>query len=220
MGGLLLLALAVVALIASGRMSEFANPEYIAALLESAGPFGPILFVVLIVALFPVFLIGPPIWGSLALWPAPLAIFYSSVGCIVASVVVYVLARFLGQERAQHRIPEKIRKYEERLVTNPFRTILLLRVLLWANPAVDLLVGVSRVRPRDYLLATVVGLVPTTAFHVLAVGAGFGLALKLPGEVWIAVGLAIGAFVLVRTVRNRRAESAAAATAAAERSDA
>lgn len=204
----LLLAVVAFALVAGGRLEEFAAPENVAVLLERAGPFGPVLFVVLIVVLFPVLLIGPPIWSSLALWPAPLAILYSSVGCIAASGLSYTLARSLGRERAQHRIPDKIRRYEDRLVERPFRTILLMRLLLWANPAVDLLIGVSRVNRRDYWLATVVGLVPTTAVHVLVVGSGLGMALELPKEIWIAVGVAIAALLLIRTLRRRRAAAA------------
>lgn len=201
---LLLLVVAAIAIVTSGRADEFANAEQMAALLDRAGPLGPILFIALIVALFPVFLIGPPIWASLALWPAPLAILYSSIGCFTASVIFYALARSFGQEWAQPRIPDKIRKYEDRLVEHPFRTIVVMRLLIWANPAVDLLIGVSRVRPRDYLLATAVGLLPSTAAQILIVGTGLGMALELPKEIWFTAGIAIGALLLVRTLRKRR----------------
>ena len=203
-GVVLLLAVAAIAVVTSGRADEFANAEHMAALLDRSGPLGPILFIALIVALFPIFLIGPPIWASLALWPAPLAILYSSVGCFAASVIFYALARSFGQEWAQPRIPDKIRKYEERLVEHPFRTIVVMRLLIWANPAVDLLIGVSRVRPRDYLLATAVGLLPSTAAQILIVGTGLGMALELPKAVWITLGIAIGALLLVGTLRKRR----------------
>jgi uncharacterized membrane protein YdjX (TVP38/TMEM64 family) len=204
-GMALLLAVAAIAIVASGRADEFANAECLAQQVERAGPLGPILFIALIVALFPIFLIGPPIWASLALWPAPLAILYSSVGCFLASLIFYALARWFGQEWAQPRIPDKIRKYEERLLEHPFRTIVVMRLLIWANPAVDLLIGVTRVSPRDYLLATAVGLVPSTAAQILIVGTGLGMALELPKEIWGAVGIAIGAFLLFRTLRKRQA---------------
>ena len=200
----LLLAVAALAVVASGRADEFANAEQMASLVERAGLLGPILFIALIVALFPIFLIGPPIWASLALWPAPLAILYSSIGCFAASVIFYALARSFGQEWAQPRIPDRIRKYEDRLVEHPFRTIVVMRLLIWANPAVDLLIGVSRVRPRDYLLATAVGLLPSTAAQILIVGTGLGMALELPKEIWITAGIAIGVLLLVRTLRKRR----------------
>jgi uncharacterized membrane protein YdjX (TVP38/TMEM64 family) len=206
----LLFAVAAVAIIASGRADEFANADQLARLLDRAGPLGPILFIVLIVALFPVFLIGPPIWASLALWPAPLAILYSTIGCFIASVTFYTLARRFGQEWAQPRIPDKIRKYEDRLVEHPFRTILVMRLLIWANPAVDLLIGVSRVRPRDYLLATAVGLLPSTAAQILIVGTGLGMALELPNEIWATAAIVIGALWLVRALRKRRTAVTAA----------
>ncbi len=215
-GAALLLAVAAIAIVASGRADGFSNAEHMAELLERAGPLGPVLFIALIVALFPIFLIGPPIWASLALWPAPLAILYSSIGCFSASVIFYALARSFGQEWAQPRIPDKIRKYEDRLVEHPFRTIVVMRLLIWANPAVDLLIGVSRVRPRDYLLATAVGLLPSTAAQILIVGTGLGMALELPKEIWGTAGIAIGALLLLRALRKRRIAAAAVVKADTE----
>lgn len=205
----LLLAVVAIAVIASGRAEGFADADRLAGLLDRAGALGPILFIALIVALFPVFLIGPPIWASLVLWPAPLAILYSSIGCFIASVTFYALAQRFGLEWAQPRIPDRIRRFEDRLLEHPFRTILVMRLLIWANPAVDLLIGVSRVRPRDYLLATAIGLLPSTAVQILVVGAGLGMALELPKEVWAAAGVAIGALLLVRILRRRGAAVAA-----------
>jgi len=202
------LVLVLAGLFASGLGEKFANPESITTWLEWAGPFGPLLFIALIIALFPVFLIGPPIWASLELWPGPLAYLYSSIGCLAASGICYALARSLGAERTQHRIPARVRKYEERLLAHPFRTIVALRVLLWANPAVDLLVGVSRVRPRDYWIASVAGLLPVTAFHVFVVGSGLGMAFDLPKEIWIGAAVATALVVAVRVLRNRRAVAA------------
>lgn len=199
-----LLAAALAWLWSSGRLSELANPEHVAALLNDLGPFGPLLFIALIVALFPAFLIGPPIWSSSAVWPPALAVLYSTIGCILASVLFYALARSLGQGWAQQHIPDKLRRYEERLVEHPFRTVLVLRILIWANPAVDLLIGVSRVTTRDYLVATVVGLIPPTFFHVLLVGKGFQLALALPGWLWAVIAAATGAALLARGLRRRR----------------
>jgi uncharacterized membrane protein YdjX (TVP38/TMEM64 family) len=205
-------AVGVIAIVAGGHADAFRDREQLAALVESAGALGPILFVALIVALFPIFLIGPPVWASLALWPAPLAILYSSIGCFAASVLFYTLARSLGQEWAQPRIPDKVRKFEERLVEQPLRTVVVMRLLIWANPAVDLLIGVSRVRPRDYLLATAVGLVPATAAQVLVVGKGIGLALDLPLGVWLAAGAVVAALLGVRRLRERRAVAADASS--------
>lgn len=208
---------AAIAVFAGGHAEALRDREQLAALVERAGALGPVLFVALIVALFPVFLIGPPVWASLALWPAPLAIFYSSMGCLAASLLFYALARSLGREWAQPRIPDGIRKYEDALVERPLRTIVVMRLLIWANPAVDLLIGVSRVRPRDYLLATAVGLLPATAAQVLVVGQGIGLALELPGEVWITIAAIVASMLALRRLRSRRVGSAEVAQPAPER---
>jgi uncharacterized membrane protein YdjX (TVP38/TMEM64 family) len=190
----------------SGQLSELADRQRVATLVGGMGPFGPALFILLIVALFPVFLIGPPIWASAAVWAPPLAVLYSTAGCIVASFVFYALARLLGQSWAQRHIPDKLRRYEDRLMRAPFRTVLAMRLVLWANPALDLLIGISRVPPRSYLLATAIGLLPSTAVQVLVMGKAIALALQLPSGLWAAIAGAIAAGLLIRAhLRRRRA---------------
>jgi uncharacterized membrane protein YdjX (TVP38/TMEM64 family) len=187
----------------SGHLSELADRQRVAEVVGGMGAFGPALFILLIVALFPVFLIGPPIWASGAVWAPALAVLYSTVGCIAASFVFYALARLLGRSWAQRHIPDKLRRYEDRLLRAPFRTVLAMRLLLWANPALDLLIGISRVPPRSYFLATAVGLLPSTAVQVLVVAKGIELALQIPSGFWAAIAGVIAAGLLMRAHRRR-----------------
>jgi len=176
---------AVVALLwATGVLSEWSDAERLHSLVEQAGPFGPIVFIFVSMLLFTVFLLGPPVWASGAIWPLPLAILYSTAAAIAGSVLSYGFARLLGQSWAQERIPDKLRRYEERLEARPFLTVLILRLLLWANPFVDLLVGVSRVSVSSYLLATIVGLIPTTAIQVFIGMKGIEIAGDIPAWLW------------------------------------
>jgi uncharacterized membrane protein YdjX (TVP38/TMEM64 family) len=118
-------ALAVIgALWASGVLSDLTDAERIEELVERAGFFGPLVFILVAVLLFAVFMLGPPVWASGAIWPLPLAILYSVIACILASLLTYAFARWMGQSWAQQRVPDRLRRYEERLEARPFLTVL------------------------------------------------------------------------------------------------
>jgi uncharacterized membrane protein YdjX (TVP38/TMEM64 family) len=72
--------------------------------------------------------------------------------------------------------------------------VLVLRLLLWANPLVDLLVGMSQAPFRAYFVGTVVGLAPITALNVILGKKGIDLATKAPGWLWavLLISAAIG----------------------------
>jgi uncharacterized membrane protein YdjX (TVP38/TMEM64 family) len=172
------------------------------ALVEQMGPLGPLVFILITMLLFTVFLLGPPVWASATIWPLPLAVLYCIVAAIGASVVTYGFARLFGQSWAQERVPDKLRAYEERLEARPFLTVLTLRILLWANRLVDLLVGVSRVSFSSYLLATIVGLVPITAMHVYIGMKGIEIADAIPGWLWPVLLVVVAAVLLGRRLRG------------------
>lgn len=190
----------------SGALAELADPERLRGLVRDAGPAGPVVFVAVVVILFPVLLAGPPIWLSGTLWPLPLAILYSALASAVASGIFYLLARRLGRDWAAARIPDRLRPYEARLEQRPLRTVVVLRLLLWINPAVDLLVGVSSVPTRSYVVGSVLVLAPLTVFHVTVPAKGIDLARALPRDFWpIAVGILAALLVLGMAASRLRA---------------
>jgi len=201
------------ALWASGSLTNLTDAERIQELVAEAGPFGPLVFILVAMLLFTVFLLGPPVWASGAIWPLPLAILYSFVASLAASLLTYGFARLLGQSWAQKHVPDKLRRYEDRLEARPTLTVLLLRILLWANPFVDLLVGVSRVSFSAYLLGTLIGLAPTTAFQVILGKKGIELAAEAPSWLWgLLLAAALLGLLARRWRRNREAATAEAET--------
>ncbi len=169
------IVLAAVALWWIASASGFADAERIRRLVEDAGPLAPVVFVLVTAALFWVFLLVPPVWASSAIWPLPVAFALSFAGCMLGSLTAYAIARRLGAEWAARRIPAGIRRHQERLEARPLATIVTLRLILWANPLADLLIALSRIPLRTYLIGTTIGLVPITAAHVLFAAGGLEL---------------------------------------------
>jgi len=185
-----------------GWLDALADPEAIRARVAAAGAFGPLVYISLATVLSLVFLYAPAVWASAALWPLPLAFGYSIVAAVLASVVAYAAFFRLRGDSAEDRVPTSIKRWEERLRAQPLSTIIALRLLLGANPMVDLFSAVTRIPTRTYLLATGVGLILPTIFHVF-VGAGV---LTIVGELrwWGWILLAVTATALGIAARAAR----------------
>lgn len=147
--------------------STFSDPSAIQARIAEAGLWGPLVFLCLAVGMFALLMMAPVVWAATAVWPLPLAFSYSFAAALLASVFTYAAARRLDQGWQRDRIPISIQRWEDRLRAHPVSTLLALRLVLGANPLVDLFAGAAQVTARAYLLSTVVGLLVSTAFHVV-----------------------------------------------------
>jgi uncharacterized membrane protein YdjX (TVP38/TMEM64 family) len=189
----------------SGVFAELGDTERIRGLVNEAGSAGPILFMVLIVVLFPLFLGGVPIWISGSLFPVIEASIYSWIGGGIAGFLVFLATRHMARDWAQSRIPEHVRRWEKRLEQRPLRTVILLRAFLWINPGVDMFLGISYVSTRDYILGTAIGVVPSTLLHVVLGVHGMRYLGQAPDWFWLALVATVAAFFGIRALRRRAA---------------
>lgn len=163
--GLALLA-AVIGVLVSG-VFEGLSPESIRARLLESGPWGPLAFVLAFALLQPfgaaahVFIVG-----SSLVWPPVVAFVLSWVGALAAGCVAFVFARYMGRSWVQPRLPDRLAAYDARLAERGFRTVLIMRLLLFTFGPMQLMFGVSRVRFVPFLLASAVGLMPMIAVEI------------------------------------------------------
>lgn len=145
----------------TGVLARFADPRSLARSLGAMGVKGQIAFVVAYAALQPfgvpgtVFVVAAPL-----IWPWPVAFALSMIGTMAASVVGFSVARFLARDFVLRRIPARLRRYEEALERNAFRTVFLLRVIFWMPQALHSFFGVSRVRFWTHFFGSLLGYVP------------------------------------------------------------
>ena len=202
-------ALVVLLCLAAWQVTKL-DSEGARELLESAGPWAPILYVVSFALLEPfgvlaVLFIGP---GSL-IWEWRELFLLSWFGSVGASIVGFYFARSLGRDWVARRVPSRLRAYEERLERHAFLSVVALRLLFFLWPPVHWMLGLSRVRFGTYALASAIGLIPGVAFFTFLGKSVVDAVLSLPPE--YAVGLVVASvlvFGLIRWRRNRRARTA------------
>ncbi len=186
----------------------FAEPDRFVDMIENAGDLKPLAYVTAGTLAHFVLLNGPAVWAAPSLFGLPLAYAYGLVITLGGSFLAYALAWVFGHDAVQRHVPPRIRRFEERMERRPLTTLILLRVLLWANPLVDVFIAMSNVSPILYLGVSLVMLAITTAIQV-AIGAaaaeGLEAAGTVPPEAWLALAAtALALFIAYRTFALRQ----------------
>ena len=155
----------VVALLASDVRGSFSAAEIRTRLLAS-GVWGPALFLLAFALLQPfglsahVFIVAASL-----VWPPAIAMVLSWVGTLLSSTVAFWFARWMGREWVQEKLPARLHRWDARLASHGFRTVLLMRLLLFTFGPMQLMLGVSKVRFVSFLGASALGLLPLVALE-------------------------------------------------------
>ena len=185
------------------------NEESLRALFTESGAMGPVLFVALYSFVQPFGFPGVVFMLlSAVLWPLGFAFLLNLAGATGAGVVGFFFARFVGRGWVQDRLPERLRDLEERVLERAFRTVLIVRLTLYLFPPAHWALGLSPVKFGPFLLATIIGFIPMTAFWTFAGGNTMDWLSEQTGSVWI--GLGVGIVVLAVVYRARQRHRAAA----------
>lgn len=96
---------------------------------------------------------------------------YIFIGGVLSSIVVFITSRKLGKEWVErileHRYFVHFNEYNKRLETGAIWDIIIFRITpIMPFSALSVLMGVSRVNTRDYLIGTIVGFLPSALLTV------------------------------------------------------
>lgn len=183
---------------------QYLAPDRLRALLTEAGAFGPIV-IILLFALFEPF--GTPgaifLLTAATFWPFWLAFFVNWLGATAAGMVGFAFARFVGRDWVEHRMPDRLRKWDERLSEKGLPAVVLFRLLFFLNPASHWALGLSRVAFPAALFGTAIGFLPAVALWTYF---GAGILIWFEAQsigMWVAIVAAIVAFIAFRKFRQR-----------------
>lgn len=104
-----------------------------------------------------------PVWGSVA----------SIVAATISVGVSFVIVRTIGGQPLKEITQPFLKKWLDRLEEEPLRSMIVIRLFLWAVPPVNYTLAMSGVSFRDYMLAALIGMTPP--FIVISVLFGLGV---------------------------------------------
>jgi uncharacterized membrane protein YdjX (TVP38/TMEM64 family) len=145
----------------SGACDDVSDPKSFARAVVDLGAWGYVGFVVAYALLQPfgvpgtVFIVAAPL-----IWPWHVAFALSMTGTMAASVIGFSFARFVARDWVSSHIPQRFRKYEDRLEQSAFRTVFTLRLIFWMPQLLHVFLGVSGVRFWTHFWASLLGYVP------------------------------------------------------------
>ncbi len=203
LGLLLLVVVAVVVVVVLVRPTS----DGLRSTVDRAGPAGPVLFVLAyaLITLAPL----PKAFLSIAggiLYGLAVGSVLVLAGAVLGAVIAFILGRRLGREAVERFTGPRVARVDALLRDRGLLAVISLRLVPVAPfTAINYTAGLSAVRVRDYVLGTVIGVLPGTVSYV-AIGA-YGLdAVSSP---YYLAALAVGAtgvvaVLLVRRVRSGR----------------
>ena len=188
------------------------TPEVIKHYILGFGPWAIAVYIILyaintislippigIMSLTAGFIFGP-LQGTIAL----------SLGAFLGTTATFFISRLFGGKFVEQFSKGKVAEFQEKLDQNGFKVILFIRLIpLIPWELVNYASGLSRIKYRDYITATMIGIFPSIVVQTFFSDRLANFNLKDP-----TVIVAIGAFLLLGAVpaiylksRKKRAES-------------
>ncbi len=157
------LTLFIIAAIYVTRFTSLRNlltREALSRFFEDVGSWAPLAYVLFYAAGACLFIPGSlltavgavifgPYYGFLYVW----------VGAMIGATIAFWIGRTLGREFAATLIGDRLKKYDDAIEKNGFATVLYLRLIYFPYTPMNFGMGLTKVRFRDYLLGTGLGMI-------------------------------------------------------------
>lgn len=185
--------------------STFLSPEELRENVDSYGSLGPLFFILIYIFATVFFLPGAPISIAAGLIFGPiLGTIYVIIGATIGATIAFYVARYLGEEYVSGLLKgghKKIHEYDKKIKENGLGVVLFLRLLpIFPFNGLNFALGLTKVKSRDYILGTLVGIIPGTFVFVYL---GDSLAMLNVWNIIIAILLLILLIVIPSKIKKR-----------------
>jgi phospholipase D1/2 len=160
----ILISIALVVFLNGMDLTRYIGLSEMKSLLSRVSPYEPVVFMgfciaAIFVRLPVIFVIalGGALFGMLH------GLLYGWIGSVLGALGAFLLARYAFKEFFQQRVAPRfpwLGNLDARLARNGLQTVLLLRFFLFMAPTTNWIIGVSRLKFRDYALGTMIGILP------------------------------------------------------------
>lgn len=206
---LLVFIAAAVVLVRLTPVKEYLRAEELGRLLEAAGVWAPLVYVVVYIAGICLFLPGTLLTAlGAAIFGPYLGFVYVWFGAVAASGLAFFIGRYLGRDFAASLIGDKLKKYDDAIARNGFATVLYLRLVYFPFTAMSFGMGLTGVRFIDYFAGTALGIIVGTFIFTFFVGtvkeawASGRWEELLSWKIFFSVGLFVFSFFIPKIVEK------------------
>ena len=191
----------------------YLTAEELGRLLESAGIWAPVAYMVFYAVGVCLFLPGTlltglgaaifgPYWGFLYVW----------IGAMLGASAAFIIGRTLGREFAASLIGGRLKKYDDGIEKNGFATVLYLRLLYFPFTPMNFGMGLTKVRFWDYFFGTGLGIIVGTFIFTFFIGTvkevwisgNWGELISF--KVFFSIGLFVSSFFIPKIIKKIKGE--------------
>ena len=192
----------------------FLTQEALSRFLEAAGIWAPLAFILVYALGVCLFVPGTLLTALGAAVFGPYGGFlYVWVGAMVGASAAFYIGRTLGREFAASLIGDRLKRYDDAVERNGFSTVLYLRLVYFPFTPMNLGMGLTRVRFRDYFFGTALGILVGTFIFTFFVGSlkevlasgQWGELLSL--KVFLSMGLFVFSLFIPKIIKRLRREN-------------
>ncbi len=212
-GVLVAFIMAAILLVRFTPIKGYLTPEALGHLVDAAGVWAPLLFIVLYSAGVCILLPGTlltglgaaifgPYWGFLYVW----------MGAMIGAGAAFWIGRTLGRDFAASLIGDKLNKYDDAIERNGFATTLYLRLIYFPFSAMNFGMGLTKVRFQDYFVGTGLGIIVGTFLFTFFFGtlkevwASGDWGQMISFKVFLSLSLFVFSFFIPKIVKRIRGE--------------
>lgn len=141
-------------------MADDVDPERVRAAIVAAGPWGVALFVAMFVVGELIHIPGMVfVLAGVLTYGRSMGFLVALLGAVASVAFSFWLVRTFGGQALTHIRFKLLQRMLGKLDARPVQTVFVLRSIFWIAPALNYALAMSRVRFRDYLVGSTLGLV-------------------------------------------------------------
>jgi uncharacterized membrane protein YdjX (TVP38/TMEM64 family) len=166
-----LFIIASISVIRFTPVKEFLTQESLRRLLEEAGFWAPLIYIVIYAAGICLFVPGTLLTAlGAAIFGAYWGFLYVWIGAMIGASAAFWIGRTLGREFAASLIGDRLRRYDDAIERNGFATVLYLRLVYFPFTAMNFGMGLTKIRFWDYFFGTGLGIIVGTFILTFFIG--------------------------------------------------
>jgi uncharacterized membrane protein YdjX (TVP38/TMEM64 family) len=195
-------------------LKAFVSVDALSRLIDNAGFLAPLVFILVYAVGVCLFIPGTiltglgaalfgPYWGFLWVW----------IGAMLGAGSAFIIGRTLGRDFAAASIGNRLKKYDDAIERNGFATVLYLRLIYFPFTPMNFGMGLTKVKFRDYMAGTGLGIVVGTFVFTFFVGtlklvwASGDWAALISLKVFFSLGLFVFSFFIPKIIKIIKGES-------------
>ena len=149
----------------------YLSPEALSRLIDAAGIWAPVAYIVIYAAGVCLFLPGTLLAAiGAAIFGPCFGFVYVWLGAMIGASAAFFIGRHLGRDFAASLIGDKLGKYDEAIERKGFATVLYLRLVYFPFTPLNFGMGLTKVRFQDYFFGTALGILVGTFIFTFFIG--------------------------------------------------